>query len=123
MKKIMIVDDSESDQFFTQRVVKRYDSDIDHVTAYDGKEALSILESDNPDIILLDINMPLMNGHEFLEAYNKKGGDKSVIVMLTSSSQELDKEKASQYPFVKDYIVKPLKEEDLKKLEGYLDNK
>jgi CheY-like chemotaxis protein len=65
-----------------------------------------------PLVILLDINMPLMSGFEFLSAYARleggADGDPSIIVMLTSSSFEDDRNKAMQDPRVKDYIVKPM---------------
>jgi len=111
--KIMIIDDSEADQFLAKIIIEDYDSSIELVQVYDGKEALATLEDmeQKPDLIYLDINMPVMDGHEFLSEYSTKGIDSSVIIMLTSSEQEQDKTRALVYDFVKDYFVKPLDED------------
>ncbi|MDB2683163.1 response regulator [Alphaproteobacteria bacterium] len=110
ISSIMIVDDSESDQFLTKVIIEKYDDTIEIMQAYDGQEALEQLDAidKQPDIILLDINMPRMNGFEFLEEYNKREEKSKIIAMLTSSDQEEDKEKSIKYGCVKTYFVKPL---------------
>lgn len=118
MITILTVDDNEGDQFLNEMLLKSYNEDIVIHKAYDGEEAIDILNKGiNPDIILLDINMPRMNGHEFLDEYF---GDKSVavpvVVMLTSSDQEKDKEKTKKYKNVKDYCLKPMSEEYVERL-------
>jgi CheY-like chemotaxis protein len=112
---VLVVDDSESDQFISQLMIESYDPNIVVLSAYDGQEALEMLTSDecNPDLILLDINMPRMNGHEFLEQYNKKSDKQAVVVMLTSSEQEADRERSMAYKCVKTYLTKPLDESHL----------
>lgn len=114
-KSVLIVDDSEPDQFLTKTVIQKYDPTIEVHQVYNGEEALEFLDSFDGkiDLILLDINMPRMNGHEFLEAYNEKDEKSSVIVMLTSSDQDLDKEKASRFDCVIKYFQKPLSVDDL----------
>jgi CheY-like chemotaxis protein len=66
-------------------------------------------------VILLDINMPVMDGFDFLEEYirSHKCQDKTIIYMLTSSSQEVDKVKVKSFNIVKDYFEKPLTKENL----------
>jgi CheY-like chemotaxis protein len=112
---ILVVDDSESDQFISQLMIESYDPNIVVLSAYDGQEALEMLASDEckPDLILLDINMPRMNGHEFLEEYSKKYDKQAVVMMLTSSEQEADRERAMAYSCVKTYLIKPLDESQL----------
>lgn len=125
MKKIsslLIVDDSSFDVLLTKMILERT-GQFEHVFAVtDGAEALALFQNYQesrrqhpgfpPLVILLDINMPLMNGFEFLSAYaeleTNEGHDPSVVVMLTSSSFEDDRNKALQDPLVKDYIVKPM---------------
>lgn len=114
MTTILIVDDSVADQFYYEMVLKNADPDIEIIPAHDGLEALEILENleKEPDLILLDINMPRMNGHDFLENYYKDSSkDTPVVVMLTSSDQKTDKEKVEKYPSVKEYVIKPLTDE------------
>lgn len=107
----MIIDDNEADQFLTKLIVEEFDSNIESLQAYDGQEALDILSKlpKQPSVILLDINMPRMDGHEFLHEYTQWTEQTAVVVMLTSSDQEQDKEKSLSYKCVKQYITKPLK--------------
>ena len=108
---VMIVDDSEPDQFICKAIIENENPEITLLQAYDGQEALELLDSaeEKPQIIFLDINMPRMNGHEFLKAYSQKKGDSAaIVVMLTSSEQENDRKKSMAYSCVKNYIAKPL---------------
>ena len=111
LSSIMIVDDSEGDQFYCKALIGKYDPSITILQAYDGQEALELLENatQKPDIILLDINMPRMNGHQFLQAYEHKQAENStMIVMLTSSDQEIERKKTLAYQFVQLHLLKPL---------------
>jgi CheY-like chemotaxis protein len=126
MKKIaslLIVDDNSFDILYTKKILEKT-GQFDHVYAVtDGAEALELFrnyeesrrqhpESFPPLMILLDINMPLMSGFEFLSEYsqleNGPPSDPSIIVMLTSSSFEDDRKRAMEDPLVKDYVVKPM---------------
>ena len=120
MSSIMIVDDSEADHFFTVAIIENFDPEIEIFQAYDGQEALDMLDemTTPPDIILLDINMPRMNGFEFLEEYSTREKRGNVIAMLTSSDQQRDKEMVAKFDVVNMYFVKPLKEEDLLKIKS-----
>tara|TARA_B100001146_G_C16069266_1_gene385671 strand:- start:263 stop:640 length:378 start_codon:yes stop_codon:yes gene_type:complete len=110
MQSIMVIDDSEADQFFAKLEIEKFDSSIHVLQAYDGLQALEMLknQSVSPDIIFLDINMPRMSGHEFLEAYVSNFKDKSMVIMLSSSTLEIDKNRALRHDCVRDYIEKPL---------------
>ncbi len=108
---VMVVDDSEPDQFISKVMIEQHDSNITVLQAYDGQEALEVLDKSEikPQLIFLDINMPRMNGHEFLAAYEKiPNNDASVIVMLTSSDQTKDVEGSAAYQSVKAHFAKPL---------------
>lgn len=117
LSSILVVEDSEPDQFLFKCVIENHDPDIEILQAYDGQQALDILNKNgkSPDVILLDVNMPRMDGFEFLEKYeqtfdeNKAG----IVVLLTSSNQTKDKEKAVTFKSVKKYIEKPLNDEHL----------
>ena len=95
--------------------------DIEMRSAFDGTEALEILKSGDyqPDLMLLDINMPKMNGHEFLKVYQSMtNGGVPIVAMLTSSDQEQDKQAALEYSFVRDYLLKPLRKENIAKAKS-----
>lgn len=117
---ILLVDDNETDQFFNETLIEDFDPEIKILQAYDGQEALNAIASaeQKPDVILLDINMPGMNGFEFLEEYSKNCDFSTVIVMLSSSDQGDDKQKALSYDCVKSYFVKPLDNEKIRTLIG-----
>ena len=124
VKNILIIEDNPADQLIIEMIIENAETDANVVFASDGKEGLeTISQMDQlPDIILLDINMPRMNGHEFLEAYSAKyHAVPPVVIMLTSSSQEDDKAKTSRYACVRDYLIKPFSEEALNKLDDYID--
>ena len=114
--QVLIIDDSEADQFLSEYTLMEYDPAITIFQAYDGKEAIDLLNSGHckPDYIFLDINMPRMNGIEFLSAYSTaKISDASVIVMLTSSIRDDDQSRCMAFPYVKKCLSKPLSMESL----------
>lgn len=115
IKTILIIDDSEADQFFAKTTIEFYDSEIEVTQAFDGKEALQILSNaeKQPDIIFVDLNMPVMNGIDFLTHYTKEGFGGSTIFMLTSSDLPKDVKESTAYECVRRYMIKPLKEHDL----------
>jgi len=73
---------------------------------------------------MLDINMPIMNGWDFMDAIKEKGMDKNVsVIILTSSINNADKIKAKKYDMVVDYVEKPLSIEHLNRLKTKADIK
>ncbi len=120
LNSILLVDDDDVTIFYNTHVINKLGV-TDHIHAeLNGAEALQYLtektayaaDYQKPDLIFLDINMPVMNGFEFLEAYEKlpaadKG--KHMIVMLTSSMLDVDRSNAAQYECVTGYLPKPLK--------------
>lgn len=125
MQTILLVDDDECFHFLCEAVIKRSGEDITLLQAYDGVEALEMLRdvANMPDLILLDINMPRMNGHEFLAAYEGfHPGKIPVVAMLTSSDQQEDRRNALSYEFVKDYLLKPFDKDDIQRLKALVDD-
>ena len=131
VSSIMVVDDNDGDRLLAKLAIE--DSGItDRIFfAEDGEVALNFLldydknrqvegESFPPAVILLDINMPRMNGFEFLEEYKLLMEDPryqcTVIMMLTSSSNRKDIERSNKYPSVKAWTSKPITEETLLEL-------
>ena len=126
LKKILLVDDSQPFNFLTRMVLKQNGIDCQVDEALTGKSALDyvIKGDDCPDVILLDINMPVMDGFEFLDEFGKKlkCRDKTKVFMLTSSTREEDKEMAFKSPAVKGYFDKPLNKEHVKIILAALQN-
>lgn len=117
MHKVLLVDDDENTNFLSKMVLNTAGfNDIREVL--NGQEAYEQIEQDCPDIIFLDINMPVMDGWEFLDEKKTKAPCKHVkIVLLTSSTFVEDKKRAVRYPCVVDYIVKPLTQEKVKQIK------
>lgn len=111
---LMLIDDDELDHILCKRVIAQSGLVRNFVSFYYAEEALQYLQDEsNPkvDIITLDINMPRMDGFEFLRTATAELGDGfagAVVVMLTTSMCPLDKERAYSYEIVKRYINKPL---------------
>lgn len=114
---ILLVDDDQHDNFFHKKVIEKAGVSLDVQVVKNGLEAITFLESaadkgfPTPELIFLDINMPRMNGWEFIEAYEqleKEQQAKIVIVMLTTSLNPEEKEKAETSPTVNDFRSKPL---------------
>lgn len=104
-KKILLADDEEDIKI----VIKIYLESKGHtvVTAFDGLDAIDKAESEKPDLILLDIMMPIMNGFEVCSRLKENKATASIpIVMLSAASQKDSVEKGLSVGAV-DYIIKP----------------
>jgi len=121
----MLVDDDRDDNFFHERVIKKNDAANIVIEKETGKAALEYLKSrqknstSHPDLIFLDINMPRMNGWEFLEEYDKldeQFKSRAIVVMLTTSGNPDDKIKARMNTNVADFKTKPLTKEMLEEV-------
>ena len=112
---IMVVDDNQIDQMMYKRIIDRSGL-VGHTLSFPlAEDALEYLKSDalpQPDLILLDINMPRMDGFEFLEAATAQLGPNfcTVVVMLTTSLDPRDEQRAKQIAAVKRFLNKPLTE-------------
>jgi CheY-like chemotaxis protein len=114
---VLLIDDSEFDNLFHERVIRKSELVEKVVVKTSGIAALEYLkenlkeERNSPDIIFLDINMPGMNGWEFIEQYQKlkeESKSKVVLVMLATSDNENDIIKSKGYSAISDYKIKPL---------------
>ena len=114
LRCIMLIDDNPHDNFFHERTIKKYDINSIVISKSSGTEALEYLKSQkepHSDLIFLDINMPGMNGWEFLREYNlldEELKSRTIIVMLTTSDIPNDIAKAKKWSVVVEYITKPL---------------
>ena len=123
---ILLVDDDEINNFISIKLIKKALSNTEIMACLNGKYAIDQLvelqkESPErlPDYILLDINMPIMNGWEFLDEFKRINLDplgKCKIYIISSSVFSNDINKARSYPLVKDFISKPLNVEKIVEL-------
>ncbi len=117
-KRILLVDDSEADQLLAVRAMRKCNPSIHVDCAIDGIEALQFMRklaphdsAPDPDLILLDINMPKMSGLEVLETLRKEKFA-TEIVILTTSTHSRDVERA-QLLGADAFIAKPIEYDDL----------
>ena len=113
---ILLVEDDELDIISVQRTLKKLDTDYELLTAYNGKEALTMLQAAGqdllPDVILLDLNMPKMNGIEFLKILRNDSKLKDIkVFIMTTSAEPVDRLTTEQLG-VSGYIIKPLNYQD-----------
>src|SRR5690606_15788922 len=115
---ILLIDDDPINNLINRRLINKLDISPAVIDFLEAEKALEYLNSKNgiKTLILLDINMPVMNGWDFLTSYavleNKR---KDFIIMLSSSIDHQDRQRSQAYKFVKGFIEKPLTREKLEK--------
>jgi len=116
MKKniILLVEDDQLDVISVQRSLKNLEVDYELHTAYNGIEALALLREKKltPDVILLDLNMPKMNGIEFLKVLRSDSALNEIEVFIMTTSAETVDHDAAQRLGISGYIIKPLNYSD-----------
>jgi len=130
---VIVVDDSESDRYLARRAISRANVAARVVELDDGEDLLPLIDDPDravqefgepppPVLILLDINMPSMNGFEVLRELQARTGegqaryDWFVVMMFSSSNHQQDRERSLCYPFVRDFLVKPIDVSTLKQV-------
>ncbi|MEP6512407.1 MAG: response regulator [Parafilimonas sp.] len=128
---ILLIDDDSIFQFLTRKVLEASGLTDEIIACSNGQEALQLLETNIcnkaalPDVIFLDINMPVMNGWAFLEAFKliKPLLNKPVpLYVVSSSADRADIQQAKEFDIVTDYLVKPIFQEQFKTILLYVGN-
>jgi CheY-like chemotaxis protein len=129
VRKLLLLDDDELSNLLIGSIIE----DVKAIKSYNiesnGWNALDYLEecdskSDFPDLMLIDLKMPEMDGFDFVERYEEKYWTKyssTKVMILTSSRLEKDREKAMNFRSVSRFIYKPLTEEKLLEIIENLD--
>jgi CheY-like chemotaxis protein len=119
-EKVLLVDDDSAFNFLNRIIINTAGLKCEVDECLDGSAALKYIVNTEkyPDVILLDINMPIMDGFEFLEEFEKNDKCKGItkVFMLTSSNQDEDRIGALKYTCVKGYFDKPLTEEHIQQI-------
>ncbi|MFT6167535.1 MAG: CheY-like chemotaxis protein [Vicingaceae bacterium] len=112
--KILLIDDSQAINEMNAYFFRKSMNNVEIETAKNGKEALAIIENPDsklPDLILLDLKMPVFDGYEFLEYLNSiefTYKDHLNVILLTTSMNPEDKTRILKFKFVSNYLIKPL---------------
>jgi DNA-binding response OmpR family regulator len=98
VKKLLIVDDEAHIRMLIEQTLEELeDEGVEFLTAENGEEALEIIQSENPQLVFLDVMMPKMNGMEVCRRVKKELSIENVfIVLLTAKGQELDRLKGQE---------------------------
>lgn len=124
-KRVLIIDDTQVDRYIAERNIKKYLFSEEVTVKESGRKALDFLKSLEgtpelmPECIFLDIRMPEMDGFAFLNEFEKLPvaiKSNCVILMLSSSLNPVDYEKALAHKVVKKFLNKPLDKEKLESL-------
>jgi CheY-like chemotaxis protein len=119
-KTCLLIDDNYIDNFVTRKIIEGSNFAESIIVVSSATEAINSLRDGTvkPDVIFLDVRMPLMSGFEFLEEYDKIDIDKenTKIFMLSSSLDPLDMRKSTDNKYITQFIHKPLTQKALEEL-------
>ncbi|MEC4003895.1 response regulator [Flavobacterium sp. SUN052] len=124
LSKILFVDDDPITLMLCKKVIEKSEFSKEIITASNGEDALkyfnsikNISEVDSPQLMFLDLNMPVMGGWEFLDAFTHENYitsfPKLKVIVLSSTIDPKDIEKSKSYPMVIDFLSKPITKEML----------
>ena len=130
LKKVFCIDDDPITLMLCKKVMQRVEFAENIDTLQNGEEAITFFdnhqnsnqEKENiPELIFIDLNMPIMNGWEFLDTYHKKEYHtkfKTHFIILSSTIDPKDVQKSKSYPMVIDFLSKPITKIMLEELKG-----
>ena len=114
-KKILLVDDSSTTLMMEQMIIQRR-TNYGFVTAMNGLEAVSKAEQEKPDLVLMDVVMPTMNGFEACKKMRQQSSTREVPIILVTTRGEESYVEAGFQSGCNDYITKPINSGELVKL-------
>ena len=122
-KTCLLIDDNYIDNFVTRRILESSNFAENIVVQQSATEAIDAIRNGDikPDVIFLDLRMPMMNGFEFLQEYDKlpsDGRSATKIFMLSSSLDPVDVKRSGQNKYITQFIHKPLTQKILEELSA-----
>jgi CheY-like chemotaxis protein len=121
--KFLVIDDNMVDLLIAKAAVQRSGADFSIVTAESADEGLSYLKKNTtqlPDVILLDLNMPVKNGWDFIKEYQQLNITHIKLYILTSSVNENEKIEASKNSLITGFLSKPLRVDTLQTIGEHI---
>lgn len=119
-KTVLVVDDSKTALMMTQMILSRNTS-YEVITAQDGQEALQTAQTAKPDLVLMDVVMPRLNGFEACKQMREQAGTREIPIILVTTRSEESYTEAGFQSGCNDYITKPINSLELiELLKGYL---
>jgi CheY-like chemotaxis protein len=118
---VVVVDDDELVLFLHSNIIQAVGLDKSPKTFSSALKALdffeTLAENTTPILLFLDINMPVMDGWDLLDIIHKEGFDKKIeVVMVSSSVDQRDKDKAASYSKIIEFVEKPFRRANLEEL-------
>ncbi|MCE1243025.1 MAG: response regulator [Oryzomicrobium sp.] len=111
MKKILVVDDSPTERAYLTEILSKAGYQI--VTAENGEDGIAKAKSEHPDLVLMDVVMPGLNGYQATRTLTRDEDTKNIpVIVCTSKGQETDKIWGLRQGAL-DYLVKPVKADEL----------
>lgn len=111
MARILIADDSPTEVYVLQKILEKHGHHI--IVAEDGEQAVSVTTEEQPDLVLMDVVMPLLNGFQATRKLSKQAETEAIpVVIVSSKNQETDKLWGIRQG-AKGYLGKPVSEEEL----------
>jgi DNA-binding response OmpR family regulator len=105
-KKILLVDDSATVLLMERMILSKHDFEV--VTAKDGQEGVEKALSERPDLILMDVVMPRMNGFDACEALRRKAETKEIPIIMVTTRGEFANVESGYASGCNDYVTKPI---------------
>jgi len=127
--KVMLIDDTEVDAFISKRMLTSSQFTTDIMEFYSAKKALEYLGENShnlsalPRLIFLDINMPAMDGFDFMEKFRQMPNEilqNCKVVMLSSAINDVDIQRINKDEYIVKFLIKPLSREELQELNAEL---
>ncbi|MBN2143636.1 MAG: response regulator [Candidatus Aureabacteria bacterium] len=113
LNKVLVVDDAVTIRHILANFLKQIDSSVSVLEATDGESALALLEKEMPDLVLVDFNMPLMNGMDFVKKAKQKNKFRQIPIIMVTKENSSERIQEAFAAGVSGYLTKPFTQKSL----------